>query len=128
MFEDDIEFRNGRYSVKLPWKQGHDILPSNYTNSLSCMRGQLKRLQKEPEVLHKYDSIIREQLSSGVIEKVMELEESDKVHYLPPQAVIRRDATTTKLQIVYDASSKESKSGTSLNDCLHTGLSLSPLV
>ena len=107
-FEDDIEFRNGRYSVKLPWKQGHDILPSNYANSLSCMKGQLRRLRKEPEVLDEYDSIIREQLSSGVIEKVAELEESDKIHYLPHQAVIRRDATTTKLRIVYDTSSKES--------------------
>ena len=127
-FEDDIEFRNGRYSVKLPWKQGHDSLPSNYGNSLSRMRGQLKRLRKEPDVLDEYDSIIREQLKSGVIEKVAELEESDKVHYLPHQAVIRRDATTTKLRIVYDASSKESKNGTSLNDCLHTGPSLNPLL
>ena len=127
-FEDDIEFRNGRYSVKLPWKQGHNILPSNYANSLSRMKGQLRRLRKEPEVLDEYDSIIREQLSSGVIEKVAELEESDKIHYLPHQAVIRRDATTTKLRIVYDASSKESKSGTSLNDCLHTGPSLNPLL
>ncbi len=127
-FEDDIEFRNGRYSVKLPWKQGHDSLPSNYGNSLSRMKGQLKRLRKEPDVLDEYDSIIREQLSSGVIEKVAKLEESDQVHYLPHQAVIRRDATTTKLRIVYDASSKESKSATSLNNCLHTGPSLNPLL
>lgn len=127
-FEDDIDFSDGRYSVKLPWKQGHDLLPSNYVNSLSRMKGQLKRLRKEPEVLDEYNSIIKEQLSSGVIEKVAELEESGKIHYLPHQAVIRRDATTTKLRIVYDASSKECKSGTSLNDCLHTGPSLNPLL
>ena len=35
------------------------------------------------------------------------------------QAVIRRDAKTTKLRVVYDASSKGGKKGTSLNDCLH---------
>ena len=127
-FENDIEFSGGRYSVKLPWKQGHDPLPSNFENSFSRMKGQLKRLRKEPEVLDEYDSIIKEQLNSGVIEKVAELEETEKVHYLPHHAVIRKDAETTKLQIVYDASSKERKNGTSLNDCLHTGPSLNPLL
>ena len=85
------------------------------------MKGQLKRLRKEPEVLDEYDSIIREQLNSGVIEKVAELEETEKVLYLPNHAVIRRD-------VVYDAFSKEGKNGTSLNDCLRTGPALSPLL
>ena len=127
-FESDINFIEGRYSVKLPWKQGHDTLPSNYANSLSHMKGQIKRLGKEPEIREEYDSIIKEQLNSGVIEKVAELEGAGKVHYLPHQAVIRKDAEITKLRIVYDASSKEGKKGTSLNDCLHTGPSLNPLL
>ena len=127
-FENEIEFLEGRYSVKLPWKLGHDPLPSNFANSVSRMKGQLKRLKREPEVLNEYDSIIKEQLSAGVIEKVSELEEpGGNVHYLPHHAVIRRDAETTKLRIVYDASSKETKKGTSLNDCLHTGPSLNPV-
>ena len=120
-FENDISFIDGRYSVKLPWKQGHEPLPSNYANSLSRMKGQIKRLKRETEVLEEYDSIIKDQLRSGVIERVAELEGACKVHYLPHQAVIRKDAETTKLRIVYDASAKEGKNGTSLNDCLHTG-------
>ena len=51
-----------------------------------------------------------------------------KVYYLPHQAVIRKDTETTKLRIVYDVSAKESKNGTSLNDCLYTGSSLNPLL
>ena len=84
------------------------------------MKGQIKRLKREPEVFEEYDSIIKDQLRSGVIERVAELQGACKVYYLPHQAVIRKDAETAKLRIVYDASAKEGKNGISLNDCLHT--------
>jgi hypothetical protein len=42
------------------------------------------------------------------------LYDASKVHYLPHQAVIRKDAVTTKVRVVYDALSKECKSRTSL--------------
>ena len=125
---DKIKFNGSNYSVKLPWKQGHGHLSTNYSNSLARMKGQIKRLANEPKLLNEYDTIIREQLNSGVIEKVGESEANENVHYLPHQAVIRKDAKTTKLRIVYDASSKEGKKGTSLNDCLHVGPSLTPLL
>ena len=83
------------------------------------MKSQLKRLGKEPDLLKEYDVIIKEQVELGIVEPLAELEKTNKVHYLPHQAVIRKDAVTTKVRIVYDASSKESKIGTSLNDCLH---------
>ena len=67
-------------------------------------------------------------MSAGVIKKVSKLEEPGRnVHCLRHHAVIRRDAETTKLRIVYDLSSKEAENGTSLNDCLHMGPSLNPL-
>ncbi|XP_014676190.1 PREDICTED: uncharacterized protein LOC106816151 [Priapulus caudatus] len=122
-FADTIRFTGQRYSVKLPWKESHRTLPSNYDNSLGRMKSQVKRLKWEPEILEEYDAIVKEQLSSGITEKVVDLEPRGKVHYLPHQAVIRKEAATTKLRIVYDASAKENKMGkfTSLNDCLHVG-------
>ena len=41
------------------------------------------------------------------------------MHYLPHQAVIRQDQSTTKLRIVYDASAR--RTDPSLNECLYTG-------
>ena len=127
-FLDSIRFTESRYFVKLPWKEAHDKLPDNHANSLCRMKSQLKRLRKEPNLLKEYDSIIKEQVELGIVEPVAELEKANKVNYLPHQAVIRKDAATTKVRIVYDASSKESKIGTSLNDCLHVGPSLNPLL
>ena len=127
-FVDSIAFNGTRYSVKLPWKEGHNSLPSNYELSLSRMKGQIRKLRKEPEVLEEYNEVIEEQLTSGVIESVTELERADKVHYIPHLAVVRKEANTTKVRVVYDASAKLGKGGTSLNDCLHVGPSLNPLL
>ena len=92
------------------------------------MKGQIRKLRKEPEILEEYNEVIKEQLTSGVIESVTELERADKVHYIPHLAVVRKEASTTKVCVVYDASAKLGKGGTSLNDCLHVGPSLNPLL
>ena len=78
--------------------------------------------------MHKYNEVILEQLNTGIIEKVADLESAEKVYYMPQRAVIREDSDTTKVRIVYDASCKDKKSGTSLNDCLHFGPPLNPLI
>ena len=41
-FKDDIKFENNRYSVKLPVKEFHPILPGNYLLSLK----RLNKLKK----------------------------------------------------------------------------------
>ena len=125
---DNVTFNGERYSVKLPWKVGHKPLPSNFQNSLYRLKGQLRKLKKEPHILEAYDGIIKDQLQQKVIEKVAELEATGKEHYLPHHAVVRDNAETTKIRIVYDASSKEGKTGTSLNNCLHVGPPLTPLL
>ena len=126
--KDAIVFNGNRYEVSLPWKQGHGPLPTNYHNSLRRLKGQLGRLKGDPTVLNAYDGIIKEQEEVGIIERVAELETHEQVHYLPHHAVIRKDAKTTKVRVVYDASSKEGKGGVSLNDCLHVGPALSLLL
>ena len=124
-FINTITFWHGRYKVRLPWKDTHPILPDNYETSLKHLKNLLNRLKEEPNVLLEYDAVIKEQIENGIVERVCEPEprEVGRVHYLPHHAVIRRDKETTKLRIVYDASCKSN--GTSLNDCLYTGPTLS---
>ena len=126
--KDAISFNGKRYEVDLSRKEGHAPLPSNYRNSFKRLKGQIEKWKSVPENLNAYNAIIKEQAEVGIIERVMELETPDKVHHLPHHAVIRNEAKTTKIRVVYDASSKEGTWGVSLNDCLHVGPALSPLL
>ncbi|XP_046862841.1 uncharacterized protein LOC124456439 [Xenia sp. Carnegie-2017] len=95
------------------------------------MKGQIRRLGKNPELLKEYDTIIKAQEELGIIERVGKdsvINSHAKIHYMPHQAVVRKDAKTTKVRVVYDASAKVLKSSVSLNDCLHIGPSLNPLL
>ena len=54
----------------LPWKEHHNLLPDNYENSVARLSSYLKRLRRDTEILKEYDSIIHDELQSGVIERV----------------------------------------------------------
>ena len=125
---DDIVFTGERYSVSLPWKEGHGPLPLNYNNCVARLKSQIRKLKQDPKVLHEYDRIISEQLQTGIISKVSKMEDAERVSYLPHSAVVRENAETAKVRVVYDASCKDKNTGTSLNDCLHVGPSLTPLI
>ena len=128
-FKDSISRdKDGRYSVKLPWKKGNFCLPRNKALCESRLKGQLKRLRRSPEDLRTYDDIIQQQLKEGIVEQVPNMPDGKHIHYIPHHPVIRREAETTKLRIVYDCSARERKYDKSLNDCLHIGPPLQPLL
>uniref|UniRef100_A0A1X7TZP1 Uncharacterized protein n=1 Tax=Amphimedon queenslandica TaxID=400682 RepID=A0A1X7TZP1_AMPQE len=118
-FHYNVSIENGRYTVFLPWKESRLSLPDNYHISLRRLKSLYKRLKRSPELLEKYDSIIREQLALGIIEPADESSTFSRIHYLPHHAVVRQDKSTAKLRIIYDASANED--GPSFNDCLYTG-------
>ena len=125
---DNITFTGKRYAVGLPWKVGHKQLPSNYSNCFSRLKSQIKKLQNHPDLLNECHKIVKDQEERGIIEKVSELPAAEREYYMPNQIVVREHAETTKVRMVFDASSKEGKRGTSLNDCLHVGPSLTPML
>ena len=121
-FEDEIEFVEGRYQIKLPWKPEHATLPDNFQLSKRRLCSNYSKLKANPKLLQEYNAIIKDQEQQGIIERVDIKQECEigKTTYLPHHPVIRQDKTTTKVRVVFDASAKD-RSGTSLNSCLYTG-------
>ena len=109
----------GWYETALPWKGNHPPLPDNKLGSLKRLATLLHRLKRNGK-LQEYDAIIREQLEEGVVEEA-EMPAKGKEFYIPHKAVIRENAASTKMRIVYDASARAKDTAPSLNECLETG-------
>ena len=85
-----------------------------------------KKLSPDRDNLTEYNNVMKDQLKNGILEKVEGPGNPRKVMYLPHQAVIRKDHSSTKLRVVFDASAK--KVGPSLNDAMYKGPCLTPLL
>ena len=116
-----------RYTVCLPKKKTSLCLGDSrtrakkrfITNELSLVRrGQYDMFQL---VVTEYLNLRHAQLVTSE-EKQVRVE---KCYYLPMHAVFKQSSTSTKLRVVFDASSKTS-TGVSLNDILVAGPTLHP--
>ena len=114
---------NDSYPTKLPWKANHPMLHDNMSGSLARMHTQIRKLKGNNDMLNEYHEMIQDQLSNGIVEAAPGTPTGER---LPDRAVIREDAETTKLRIMFDVSSKQCYRDVSLNYCLHTGPALQP--
>ncbi len=110
---------DGRFETSLPWKPNHQLLHNNCEGSLRRTNALVRKLRRT-NMLNEYDAVIRDQLSEGIVERAPQ-EVTGKEFYLPHRAVIRENAESTKIRVVYDASARPSETSPSLNDCLLTG-------
>ena len=111
--------QDGWYETSLPWKANHPPLPNHKSGSLKRLDNLVRKLEKQG-TLEQYDQIIQDQLAQGIVEPAKD-EAKGKEFYIPPKAVVRKSAETTKMRIVYDASARASGQTPSLNECLETG-------
>ncbi|CAB4033869.1 Hypothetical predicted protein, partial [Paramuricea clavata] len=70
---------------------------------------------KKNELFEEYNAVIEEQLQKGIVEAAPEIP-TGNVYYIPHKAVVKKEAESTKLRIVYDASAREDNTKPSLND------------
>ena len=115
-----------RYEASLPFKKKHSLIYDNYNLCEKLLMKLYSCLKGSPELLKQYIDIFTAQMELGIVEEVKSRGIKGEVHYLPYHSVIRDDKTTTKVRIVFDASSKET--GPSLNECLHKGPQTTPLI
>ncbi|XP_003369516.1 conserved hypothetical protein [Trichinella spiralis] len=122
-FEETLEYDNGRYTVKLPWKPGFLNLPNNYAHALQRLLKTEASLLKEPIKSEMYSKTLREYITDGIIERVENVHgDEGRTWYLPHHMVFKTDQTSTKGRIVFDASAHFGR--TSLNRQLEAGPSL----
>ena len=129
-FSENIGYYDNRYCVKLPFKEIKEAIPDNFISAKNRLQYLKKCLDQNPDFLNTCDEIIKDYLTQGIAEKVPRLSEQKDprtVHYLPHQAVIKKDRDKTKLRIVFDAAFK-TKNYLSLSDSLLTGACLLPLL
>ena len=102
------------------------ILADNYEQSYRRLENQLRRFKGNPKLFDQYNSVMMEQIERGVLEKVTVKPPSVVEAYTSPCRCTCRPHvySTTKLRVVYDASSKTV--GPSLNQCLYEGPSVLP--
>ena len=103
------------------------MIPDNFSTAKSRLNSLQRKFEKEPSLFENYSDIIEDCKSQGIIEEVKDSGKLGNVHYLSHQPVVRTERDTTKLRIVFDASSKTSNEP-SLNQLLHSGPCLLPLL
>ncbi|XP_053687143.1 uncharacterized protein LOC128736679 [Sabethes cyaneus] len=111
----------GRYVVRLPFRANAGTLGDSRRQAEKRFYQLEGRLDKNPELKNLYSAFIREYIELGHCKLLPNTAGSNEIsYYMPHHCVIRPDSSTTKLRVVFDASSKSS-SGTSLNDLLMIG-------
>ncbi|KAH8357356.1 hypothetical protein KR084_010248, partial [Drosophila pseudotakahashii] len=97
----------------------HKIVSNSPLTNDGFRSANEQRLKRDSTLKSKYDSVIQEYLDLNHMREVLPTHDS-ACYYLPHHAVLKPESTTTKLRVVFNASSP-SDNGVSLNDILHAG-------
>ena len=102
-------------------------MPTNKELTLARLKSTTWWLERTQR-LKEYHTVMEEQLKKGIPQPIPETPTGEVMHYIPHQPVIRDDAESTKMRIVYDCSARQDPQAPSLNDCLEVGPPLQPLI
>ena len=95
----------GSYSTRLPWKSDHYHLPANKNLALARLHSTTRKLEKVEE----YHEIMTEQVKEGIIGGNSKRTDWRNHPLCSHQTVIREEAESTHLRIVYNCSACTSR-------------------
>ncbi|XP_070527375.1 uncharacterized protein [Cardiocondyla obscurior] len=112
---------DGRYIVRLPFNVALplNLGPTRHRAGMQFLQLQ-RRFDTHPSLRAEYFQFMTEYENLRHMRKVRSSQGASQRVFIPHHPVIRADSATTRLRVVFNASSR-SASGLSLNDFLHAG-------
>ncbi|XP_018368142.1 PREDICTED: uncharacterized protein LOC108764398 [Trachymyrmex cornetzi] len=111
--------QQGRYVVRLPFKQSVDQLPNSRAKAVRIIHQLNKRFELDPIYAKMYSDFVAEYAALQYKKLIPESSSQPfPAYYLPHHGVVKESSLTTKLRVVFNGSSRTS-TGVSLNDLLH---------
>ena len=124
-FADNVKFNNGRYCVRLCFKDSHPKFKDNYDVAFKRLLAIERKCHDDPAFGERYKVAINEYAKRGWAEVTSKA--SKNLTYTMPHSAVERMEKSTKTRIVFDGSS-HARNTPSLNDCVNNGPCLIPKI
>ena len=115
LWDNEISFDDGHYTLPIPWREGRPNLPHNMYMA-KCRLDSLRRKLTRTGMTSKYSEQIEQMVDKGYAEPVPDDEtklNDGSVWYMPHHAIMN-DAKPGKVRVVFYCAA--SQSGVSLNN------------
>jgi len=124
-FEKNIEFKNNKYYVQIPWLPQIKDVPSNFSIALKVCN-KVKNNLIDQNLLNDYSQVFKNQVKEGILERInINPHELNNFTFVPHRPVIRKDQqVTTKIRPVLNCSFTPSKEIPSLNSSVFCGVNM----
>ncbi|XP_043264085.1 uncharacterized protein LOC122404221 [Colletes gigas] len=112
--------KTGRFIVRLPLNHPRpdEALGHSFHIALSALARMRRKLDTDTTLDREYSEFLAEYESLGHMTRLEPIDQNRL--YIPHRAVVRTESATTKLRVVFNATSR-TVGGRSLNDVLHVG-------
>ena len=119
-FETTFTRRDGRYIVRLPFRQTPANLGDSYALAKRRYYALERRLAKNPALFEKYRQFMRDYIDQNHMVRAITPPNHAAHYYIPHHCIHREDEELSRFRVVFDCSMKTAN-GISLNQVVHVG-------